>query len=136
MVRCHWPYFSDPSLPGGGLPTGSMASLPEKRAPATEVNKVRGKETVRGLTAKETRVIQICREDEEKKVTEYYSNDTGRAETSQGLDNRQGKKATRRERGSCREHSPPKASPEPKASGHRGRVMHATKGEQAPVRHD
>ena len=70
----------------------SSASLQEKRTPATEVNEVRGKETGQDLTAKETRVVQIGRDDEEKKVTEYYSNDTRKAETSQGLDNRQGKK--------------------------------------------
>ena len=37
-------------------------------------------------------MVQISRDDEEKKATEYYSNGAGRAETSQGLDNRQGKK--------------------------------------------
>ena len=70
----------------------SSASLQEKRAPTTEVNKVCGKETGQDLTAKETRVVQIGRDDEGEKVTEYYSNGAGRTETSQGLDNRQGKK--------------------------------------------
>ena len=70
----------------------SSASLPENRDPATEVNKVCGKETKGGLKVKETRVTQIGRDDEEKKVTEYYSNGTEKVEASQGLDKRQGKK--------------------------------------------
>ena len=70
----------------------SQCQPSRKEGPATEVNKARGKETKGGLKIKETRVIQIGRDDEEKKVTEYYSNDTKKAETSQGLDNRQGKK--------------------------------------------
>ena len=67
-------------------------SLPEKRDPATQVNEVRGKETKGSLNVKETRGTQNGRDGEEKKVKEYYSNDTEKAESSQGLDKRQGKK--------------------------------------------
>ena len=65
----------------------SSASLQEKSAPATKVNAGRGKKTGRGLTAKEARVVQTGKE-----RTEYYSNGPGKADTSQGLDNQQGKK--------------------------------------------
>ena len=56
------------------------------------VNAGLGKETGRGLVAKEARVVLAGRNDKEGEATEYYSNGAGKADTSQGLDNQQGKK--------------------------------------------
>ena len=74
------------------MKVASSASLPEKRDPVTEVNKTRGKETKGSLKVRETRGTPNDRDNKEKKGTEYYSNGTEKAETSQGLDNPQGKK--------------------------------------------
>ena len=78
---------------GAKMKVASSASLPEKRDPVTEVNKTRGKETKGSLKVRETRGTPNDRDNKEKKGTEYYSNGTKKAETSQGLDDWRGKKS-------------------------------------------